>query len=119
VLSPSGEVEGVVYLVQGLNWLTSALSNVEQPLSAIFAVTDRNGAVLARKPDVGDWMGKAMPEQYVLSMAAVQEGGGVFEADDAQGVSRLWAHAPLIAATVSTRSSGHRSRPHSRKSIGA
>ncbi len=97
VLSPSGEVEGVVYLVQGLNWLTSALSNVEFPLSAIFAVTDRNGTVLARKPDVGDWMGKAMPEQYVLSLAATQEGGGVFEADDAQGVGRLWAHAPLIA----------------------
>ena len=60
-------------------------------------VTDRNGTVLARMPDSGDWIGRTLPEEQVLAMVSSQKEGGVFEADDAEGVSRLWAHAPLIA----------------------
>ena len=107
LLSPSGELTGVVIVVQNLNWLTSALTDVAFPPGAVLIVTDRNGTVLARMPDAGDWIGKTLPEAHVLEEVTDQRDGGVFEADDAKGVTRLWAHAPLIAgqdlhATIGT-----------------
>jgi len=96
LVDPSGQVEGVIYVVQSLNWLTTALANVEFPPGAIMMVTDRNGTVLARMPDAGDWIGKPLPEAQVQDIVFSQREGGLFEADDAQGVTRLWAHAPLI-----------------------
>jgi serine phosphatase RsbU (regulator of sigma subunit) len=96
LVGPSGQLEGVVYVVQNLNWLTAALANVEFPPGAVLVVTDRNGTVLARMPDPGDWIGKMLPEPQVLEIVSDQRDGGLFEAVDAQGVSRLWAHAPLI-----------------------
>jgi serine phosphatase RsbU (regulator of sigma subunit) len=97
LLDSSGELSGVVVLTQNLNWLTSALANVTFPPGAVLMVTDRNGTVLARLPDAGDWIGKVMPDPRILEAISDQRDGGVFEADDAQGVARLWAHAPLIA----------------------
>ena len=97
VLGTRGEVQGVIFVAQSLSWLTQALANLQFPPGAILVVTDRNGTVLARMPDAGDSIGKAMPEAEVLAIVAGQKDGGSFEADDAQGVRRLWAHAPLIA----------------------
>jgi serine phosphatase RsbU (regulator of sigma subunit) len=103
----SGQLTGVVILVQSLNWLTAALANVAFPPGSVLVVTDRNGIVLARIPDAGDWIGKMLPETQVLEEVSDQRDGGVFEAPDAHGVARLWAHAPLIAgqdlhATIGT-----------------
>ena len=97
LVGSSGSVDGVVYAAQSLNWLTAALANVSFPQDATLIVTDRNGTVLARLPEPGDWVGRTLPEKQVLAMVSSQKEGGVFEADDAQGVSRLWVHAPLIA----------------------
>jgi len=96
VVGASGELQGVVFAVQSLKWLMAALSNVEFPPDTLLVVTDRNGTVLARMPDGGDWIGKTLPEQSLLAPLFAQKEGGVFEADDAQGVRRLWTSAPLI-----------------------
>jgi len=97
VVGTSGELQGVVFAVQSLNWLTAALSNVEFPPDTMLVVTDRNGTVLARMPGAGDWVGKTLPEESFLAALSAEEGRGVFEADDAQGVRRLWTSAPLIS----------------------
>ena len=97
LVGPSKRIDGVVFLAQDLKWLTAALANVEFPPGAILVVTDRNGTVLARMPDPGDWIGKVLPEPEVLEIVSSQRDGGLFEATDTQGVRRLWAHAPLIA----------------------
>ncbi|MEP6942968.1 MAG: SpoIIE family protein phosphatase [Betaproteobacteria bacterium] len=97
VVDTAGDVQAVVFVAQSLNWLTAALANLKFPSGAILVVTDRNGTLLARMPDSADWIGKTLPEQQVLATLSSQIDGGVFEADDAQGVTRLWAHAPLIA----------------------
>ncbi len=96
VLSTAGDVDGVVYAAQSLNWLTAALANVEFPHGAVLVVTDGNGTVLARIPDTEGWTGRTLAERQVLRALSEQPKGGVFELDDAQGIRRLWAHAPLI-----------------------
>ena len=88
-------------MAQSLNWLTSALANVTFPPGAVLIVTDRNGTVLARMPDAGDWIGKTLPEAQVLDMLSEQREGGVFEADDAQG------RRPALGARAADR----RARP--------
>jgi serine phosphatase RsbU (regulator of sigma subunit) len=97
ILGAGDEVQAVVIAAQSLNWLTVALAKVEFPPGAVLMVTDRNGTVLARLPDTGDVIGRTLPEAEVLAALSRQKEGGVFEADDAQGERRLWAHAPLIA----------------------
>ena len=97
VVDAAGNAEAVVFAAQSLSWLTRALSNVEFPQGAVLVVTDRNGTVLARMPDAEGWIGRILPEPWVLATLSSQKDGGVFEAGDAQGVDRLWAHAPLIA----------------------
>ena len=96
VMGATGEVVAVVIAAQSLSWLTAALSNVAFPRDAILLVTDRNGTVLARMPDAEGWVGRTLPEPQVLATLSSQKEGGVFEAEDAQGVRRLWAHAPVF-----------------------
>src|ERR1043166_3431804 len=97
LLGDGDRLQGIVYAAQSLNWLTLALANSDFPPGAIFSVVDRNGTVLARLPDAGDLIGKTLPEPEVLTALTGRKEGGVFEADDAHGVRRLWAFAPLIA----------------------
>jgi len=97
IVGASGEVDAVVFAAQSLNWLTAALGKLQFPEGATLVVTDRNGIVLARLPEVVADIGKPMTERDVLTRLWEQREGGVFEADDAQGVRRLWAHAPLIS----------------------
>ena len=92
----AGNVEAVAFAAQSLNWLTTALANLEFPSGAVLVVTDSKGTVLARMPDVPGSIGKTLPETPVLAVLTSQPKGGVFELDDALGVRRLWAHAPLI-----------------------
>ena len=96
LVGPAGNVEAVVVAAQSLSWLTAALSGLAFPTGATLVVTDRNGTVLAQMPEAGDWIGRTLPEQQVLAIVSAQKEGGVFEAPDAQGIERLWAHAPLI-----------------------
>lgn len=97
IVGSMGAVDAVVIVAQSLRWLTAALANVEFPPDAMLVVTDRNGTVLARIPDTNADTGKPMVERGVFAAISEQRQAGVFEADDAQGTRRLWAHAPLIA----------------------
>jgi serine phosphatase RsbU (regulator of sigma subunit) len=96
ILGAGDEVRAIVYAAQSLNWLALALAKVDFPPDAVLMVVDRNGMVLARIPDSGDVVGRKPPDAQVLTLMSKQK-EGVFEAGDAQGVRRLWAHAPLIA----------------------
>ncbi|HKU85362.1 MAG TPA: SpoIIE family protein phosphatase [Casimicrobiaceae bacterium] len=96
LLTPENDVEGVVFAAQSLNWLTTALANIEFPDGAVLVVVDSTGTVLARIPEAKDTIGKALPERAVLEELAARPKGSVFTLNDEQGVRRLWAHAPLI-----------------------
>ena len=97
MLGSADEVGAVVFAAQSLNWLSVAMAKVQFPTGAALTIIDRNGTVLADLPDLSDRVGKPLPEPQVLAALARQPDGGVFEAEDARGERRLWAHAPLIA----------------------
>src|SRR5262249_23236408 len=75
----------------------AALSNVEFPAGAVLVVTDGSGTVLAHVPDTEAWVGKTLPDEALLASLSNAKGGGIVAADDARGIRRLWAYAPLIA----------------------
>lgn len=91
VVGQGGQVESVVYAAQSLNWLTLALARTDFPPNAILVVTDAEGTVLARIPDAENFAGKPLPEADVRAALADARANGVFDADDAAGVRRLWA----------------------------
>jgi serine phosphatase RsbU (regulator of sigma subunit) len=98
ILGANDNVESVVIAAQSLSWLTAALARVDLPQDAVLIVTDANGTVLARLPDTPDaGTGMPMRERDVFMRLTEQREGGVFEHDDAGGIPRLWAHAPLIS----------------------
>ena len=97
LLTPEGQVEGIAFAAENLSWLTTALADLEFPSGAVLAVVDGTGTMLARIPEAQETIGKILPERAVLEALAARPEGSVFTLDDAQGVRRLWAHAPLIA----------------------
>jgi serine phosphatase RsbU (regulator of sigma subunit) len=97
LVDAAGDVEAVVFAAQGLEWLTLALADVDLPEGAVLVVIDRKGTVLARLPQAPGFVGRTLPEPELLAKLSGRDERGLFEADDARGVRRLWAHAPLIS----------------------
>jgi serine phosphatase RsbU (regulator of sigma subunit) len=92
-----GSLESMVVAAQGLTWISTAAEELNLPAGTVFTLTDPNGIVLARLPPEPGLIGKPMPEKELLPRLASASDGDVLEADDAQGVSRLWVHTPTIA----------------------
>jgi len=106
IVGAAGNVDAVVFAAKSLAGLTLALGDVELPAGAVLIVTDRLGVILARVPDDGSWIGQTLPEKRVVE-DLFSRPSGVFEAEDAKGVRRLWAHAALtpdgkLQATIGT-----------------
>ena len=99
LLDAAGNVEAVIYIAQSLDWLTVALAGLQLPSGAVLAVTDRNGTVLARVPHVAGAVGQRLPEPALVAAVAGRKDRGLVETEDAGGIGRLWAYAPLIAGT--------------------
>jgi serine phosphatase RsbU (regulator of sigma subunit) len=95
MVDDEGKPQAVMYAAQSLSWLTAALTDVPLPPDALLVVTDRRGIVLARIPQLEGGVGAPLAEKDVLATLSAQRDGGVFESDDAKGMPRLWAHAPL------------------------
>jgi serine phosphatase RsbU (regulator of sigma subunit) len=95
VLDDDGSARSVLYAAESLSWLTGALADVPLPTDATLVVTDGQGTVMARMPTLEGGVGARLAEGEVLAALATQRDGGVFQASDAKGVPRLWAHAPL------------------------
>jgi hypothetical protein len=91
ILGAKDEVQAIVIAAQSLNWLTVALAKVEFPSGAVLTVTDRNGTVLARLPDVGDLVGQTLPETEVATLST--KGGRSLRNRRRSRAKRLWAHA--------------------------
>ena len=98
----SGLREGAVFAVLDLVWLTRFASNVVLPQGVTVSILDKNGIISLRHPEDGQWVGKKAPEAALIPGRSVQkhEETAAIKGDD--GISRLYAFAPLrsVSETV-------------------
>jgi signal transduction histidine kinase len=101
VLGDAGHVRAVVFAALDLAWLNELASQAGLPPGSMLTVIDRNGTILSRYPDDGNWVGKLMPESLVLKAILTQQGNGTTEAPGTDGIPRLFSFAPFGGAAQS------------------
>lgn len=73
VLNGSNPVKAAVFAALDLAWFRQLDLATQLPDDAELLVLDYNGAILARYPDPGKWVGEFMPAELVV-LAAMREG---------------------------------------------
>jgi PAS domain S-box-containing protein len=73
VLNGSEPVKAAVFVALDLAWFRQLDLATQLPAEGELLVLDYNGAVLARYPDPGKWVGEFMPAELVV-LAAMKEG---------------------------------------------
>jgi diguanylate cyclase (GGDEF)-like protein len=101
VLDPSGRVYGILFGALGLAWLNEVARQVELPAQAVLVVLDRTGTILVRHPDPHRWVGQAFPDG-ALAQTILTRREGTSEAAGLDGISRLYAFAPIGGTTTPT-----------------
>jgi len=94
ILNENNEFLGIVGTGVELALLESFVDAVSLPEGAGFSVVDRNGVVLSSHPDPEDWAGKALGD-LVLTGLMLSGSRGVGEVPGPDGVTRLYAYAPV------------------------
>ena len=94
ILNDDSELLGIVGTGVELALLESFVEAVSLPEGAGFCVVDRNGVVLSHHPGPEEWAGKALGD---LELAGLMLSGsrGVSEVPGPDGVTRLYAYAPV------------------------
>ncbi len=95
VLDDHGNVLTVVFAALDLDWLNQLIATNELPPDSSLTVVDKDGTVLARHPDPQKWVGKDLPNSPLISTILTQSGKGTAEVKGLDGVTRLYAFAPL------------------------
>jgi signal transduction histidine kinase len=101
VLDDASHVRAVVYAALDLAWLNKLARQAELPSETMLTIVDRNGTILSRYPDDGNWVGELMPERLVLSAILAQQGNGTTDASGRDGIPRLFSFAPFGGAAQS------------------
>ncbi len=95
VKGDGGKVQAVIYAALNLSWLNQLATGIELPTGSTLTVTDSQGTILARYPEPGKWVGKSMRETSLIKTMFDHRGEGTGELNGMDGVTRLYAFAPL------------------------
>jgi PAS domain S-box-containing protein len=94
LLNEENAVEGVVFAALDLAWLNEITAETPLPPGTTLTIIDRQGTILARQPEPGQWVGQTLPEApLVQTMLAQRE--GTQELRGLDNVPRLYAFTPL------------------------
>jgi len=97
VVDDAGHVRAVVFASFDLTSMEYLADQIQLPYGAALIVIDRNGTILARYPDPEQWVGKSVPEAAIIQVIFTRQ-EGTAEALGVDGVSRLYAFAPVEGA---------------------
>ena len=101
VVDDEDHVRAVVFAALDLDWLNELARQAGLPPGTMLTVIDRNGTILSRYPNEGEWVGKLMPEPLVLTAILAQRGNGTIDAPGTDGIPRLFSFAPFGGAARS------------------
>ena len=101
VVDDEDHVSAVVFAALDLDWLNDLARQAGLPPGTMLTVIDRNGTILSRYPNEGEWVGKLMPEPLVLKAILAQRGNGTIDAPGTDGIPRLFSFAPFGGAVRS------------------
>ena len=91
-----GTLGGAVMAAIDVGWLDDYLAKKPLPPNTAVLLADRNGVVLARRPEIPGVVGKPLPEPYLPLLQA--GGGGTAEMVGLDGVRRIQASSQLSAS---------------------
>ena len=88
-----GDVVGVLAAALDLRWLSQKLKERTVPENGSVTVADRNGIVLVQEPQSERFLGKLLPQEFLVQARA----GEVITAQSTlpDGMKRVLAHVPL------------------------
>jgi signal transduction histidine kinase len=98
IAAKSSLYEGAVFAVLDFSWLTRFASNVILMQGVTVSILDKNGIVSLRYPEDEQWVGKKAPEAALIPGSPVQKHKEAREIKGDDGISRLYAFAPLRSA---------------------
>lgn len=97
-----GALRAVVYAALDLSWLSDMIDRLDLPARSTLTVIDSGGTVLSRYPDPERWVGRSMAESDMVAAILRRHSEGTQEFTGLDGVSRLYAFAPLHAGASGT-----------------
>ena len=97
VVDDAGHVQAVVFASFDLTSMGYLADQIQLPHGAALIVIDHNGTILARYPDPEQWVGRSVPEAAIIQAIFTRQ-EGTAEALGVDGVSRLYAFAPVEGA---------------------
>ncbi len=96
-----GEVRRVLAAGLDLSWLQTLIAGLDVPADTVLTLVNERGLVLTRVPDGAEWIGRDIAATPLFrAIPALTPQGGVFEAEDVDGVPRLWAVVSWHDATT-------------------
>jgi signal transduction histidine kinase len=98
VWSPSGHLEGVLFVNLDFEWVQKFISNKPLFTKGVVTVVDGKGAILTRWPDPHQWVGLQDAKGEIIQ-TVLSQGQGVSVEAGVDGLSRLYAFVPLDQAT--------------------
>jgi signal transduction histidine kinase len=106
VIGTNGTIARMMYASLKSHLIPDALTNVSLPKGGEVMVFDGEGNVLARHPDLGQWVGRRLPGHPFIQTSRIQQ-EGIFEAAGLDGVHRVFAvsrvgdnNQPFLFVTV-------------------
>lgn len=100
VLNAKGNIAAVLFASLDLSYLDRFVSDIALPQGAVLITADSQGTIIARRPDPEKWIGtRTAPSLYDVM---IKVGFGTSEVKDVDGITRLYAFAPVGTTDVST-----------------
>ncbi|MBI3574187.1 MAG: EAL domain-containing protein [Gammaproteobacteria bacterium] len=90
-----GRLEAVYFAAFDLTWFNRIPAHARLPEGSTIVVLDSQGTVLSRHPEHEHWLGKRY-DTPITRFILANPGAGRVEAEDVDGVPRLYAYAPLV-----------------------
>ncbi len=86
--------QAAIFVPFDLTGLSRISEQTNRPQSTVFLILDRNGTILARRPDHEKWVGKTT-EANELVKAILTEHEGTVKAEGVDGVERIYSFTPI------------------------